>query len=238
MKKCSVCRELQIVAGGIEDYKKLACYHYRDSRLTAYAGIFAMRFEDETIGVIVYTMPTMGLELRNIACDGLFGGLDRVTRMELINRNIRRISRVILEPRFRGLGLASGLVRETMPKMNVPIVEALAVMGVVNPFFEKAGMSAYGAPMPARCVKLTEAFSRVGVEENELIDPQKVQAKLDKLLRPEAEFIEHQIKEFLQSYGKRRDMRPSSERTRFVLSKLTFRPVYYIWFNKNLELRI
>jgi len=238
MQNCSVTKRIEIVAGSLDDYKKLACYHYRDSRLTAYARIFATRFAGESIGVIVYTMPAVGVELRNVACEGLFAGLDRVTRMALINRNIRCIGRVILEPRFRGLGLASRLVRETMPKMNVPIVEALAVMGVVNPFFEKAGMRAYTANMPVRCVKLTEAFVRVGIEEDELIDPQKVQAKLDELGRCEAEFIEHQIREFLQSYGRRRDMVPGQERTRFVLSKLTFRPVYYIWFNKNLELRI
>jgi hypothetical protein len=36
---------------------------------------------------------------------------------------------------------------------------------------------------------------------------------------------------FLQAYGKRREMRAGIERTRYVLSKLTGRPVYYIWFN-------
>jgi len=172
MKNCSVTKRIEIISGSLDDYSKLACYHYRDSRLTAYAAIFAMRFGDETIGVIVYAMPNAGLELRNIATDNLFAGFDRRTQLALINNNIRRISRVILEPRFRGLGLATRLVRETMPKMNVLIIEALAVMGVVNPFFEKAGMTAYTANMPARCVKLTEAFSRVGVEEDELIDPQ------------------------------------------------------------------
>ena len=33
--------------------------------------------------------------------------------------------------------------------MNVPFIEALAVMGRVNPFFEKAGMTRYDAPTSA-----------------------------------------------------------------------------------------
>jgi hypothetical protein len=144
---------------------------------------------------------------------------------------------VIIEPRFRGLGLASRLVRETMPEMGVPIVEAMAVMGAVNPFFEKAGMKSYAAKMPVRCVKLVEAFSAVGIEEEELIDAEEVDGKIKRLERRESEFIESEIGQFLQSYGERRYEESSVKRTRFLLSKLTYRPVYYIWFNKNLELR-
>ena len=127
-KKCSVTKKMQIVRSGLDDYKKLARYHYRDSRLTAYAAVFAMRSGSETIGVIVYTMPSAALELRNIATGNAFVGLGRATQLSLINKNIRCIGRVIIEPRFRGLGLAGRLVRETMPQVNVPIVEALAVM--------------------------------------------------------------------------------------------------------------
>lgn len=242
MRRCSVTRKLQIVRGSLEDYKELAHYHYRDSRLGPFAAIFTIRaaktlagsFGTRTIGIIVYTMPSPGLELRNIATGNLFAGFDRVTQLALVNKNIRCAGRVILEPRFRGLGLASRLVRETMPQMNVPIIEAMAVMGLVNPFFERAGMTAYTAKMPARCVRLVEAFSVVGIERRELIDPQKVQEKLEGLERDKAVFMESEIKNFLESYGERRNSRAGLERTRFVLSKLTERPVYYIWFNPKI----
>ena len=231
MRSCSVTKKLQIVRGSLDDYKKLACYHYRDSSLAVYAAIFAMRLAGESVGVIVYTMPSPGLELRGLATGNLFAGFDRATRLALVNKNIRCISRVIIEPRFRSLGLASRLVRETLGAMNVPIVEAMAVMGLVNPFFEKAGMTALKAKSPARCVQLTEALDMVGIEQAEFIEPRKVQRRLEQLPPVKAEFIELQIREFLQSYGRRRDMPAGPERTRFTLSKLTFRPVYYIWFN-------
>jgi len=244
MRRCSVLKKLQIVPGCLDDYKELAHYHYRDSRLGPYAAIFAVRPSKalgaqsggEAIGVIVYSMPSPGLELRNVATANLFTGFDRATQLAFINKNIRCISRVVVEPRFRGLGLASRLVRETMPEMEVPIVEAMAVMGLVNPFFEKAGMRALRAKMPARCIRLIEALSMVGIEKEELIDSQKVQQKLDRFGRAEDEFIELEIRRFLQSYGKRRNSEAGLERTRFVLSKLTHRPVYYIWFNPKLKL--
>jgi len=243
VKSCSVVEKLQIMAGGRSDYEQLAHFHYRDSRLGPFAAIFAIKpvralaagvDEKKTVGVIVYTMPSPGLELRNAATGDFFAGFDKATRLTLINKNVRCISRVIIEPRFRGLGLASALVRETMPKMKVAIIEAMAVMGLVNPFFEKAGMEALVAAEPARSVQLKEAFSMVGIEQNMLLDAKQMQRKLDRLTGPQADFIEQQIEEFLQSYGKRRYMQGGLERTRFVLSKLTARPVYYIWFNEKI----
>lgn len=243
---CSVVRHLEIVRGEVSDYKALGCYHYRDSKLGPFAAIFALRADEnlahragiKTVGVIVYRMPSAGVELRNIATGNFFAGFDRRTTLELINKNIRCISRVIIEPRFRGLGLASQLVRETIPKMDVPIIEAMAVMGAVNPFFEKAGMKAYTAEIPARCVQLMEAFSLVGIEKEELVDAEVVQERVGRLKRDETEFIEGQIRKFLESYGRRRNMAAGMERTRYVLSKLTDRPVYYIWFNSKIAVRV
>jgi hypothetical protein len=134
--------------------------------------------------------------------------------------------------------------------MTVPFVEALAVMGQVNPFFEKAGMTRYDAPQSPACVRLLEAFGAVGIEQQDLIDPGLVQQKLDS--RParrdcaklrlrgndKSEFIEREITRFLQCYGGRRLMPTGIERTGFVLSKLTDRPVYYLWKNQNIELRV
>ncbi len=243
MKECSVCRKVQIVPGCFDDYKQLAHYHYRDSRLGPFERIFALKprggtLHTKAVGIIVYSMPVPGLELRNVATDNFFVGFDRSTQLALINKNIRCISRVVIEPRFRGLGLASRLVRQTMPKMNVPIIEAMAVMGIINPFFEKAGMRAYTAKLPARCVQLVEAFSMVGIEDPELIDPEKVQRKLAGLGDAQAEFIERQIKCFLQSYGGHRNDQPALKRTRYILSKLTAKPVYYIWFDPKFDVEI
>jgi hypothetical protein len=195
------------------------------------------RLRRQTVGIIVYKMPTPGAELRNVATGGFFTGFDRATQLVLLNKNIRCINRLIIDPRFRSLGLASRLVRETMPKIDIPIVEAMAVMGIVNPFLEKAGMKAFTSKIQARCVRLVEALSMVGIERQELIDPQKVQRELDRLPAASAEFIELEIYRFLQSYGSARYSQAGLERTRYILSKLTARPVYYIWFNPKLKLR-
>ncbi|MHC4912051.1 MAG: hypothetical protein ACYTE5_03490 [Planctomycetota bacterium] len=244
MRGCSITKELEIVRGVVEDYERLAGYHYRERKVGPFAGIFALRAKGhlarrsgvKTVGIIVYRMPSMGCELRNAVTGGVFAGFDRVTGLSLVNKNVRCISRVIIEPRFRGIGLASRLVRETMSEMDVAVVEAIAEMGTVNPFFEKAGMKGYTGKLPARCARMEEAFSVVGIEKERLSDTANVQRKLERLKGDEAAFIEREIRGFLEHYGKRRFMSAGLERTGFVLSKLARRPVYYIWFNPEKRL--
>jgi hypothetical protein len=245
MESCTVTQNLQIVPGTRADYEALSHYHYREHRLGPYAAIYALKNNNpqdkpgglSAIGIIVYAMPTAGCQMRTIALGDMLGGFDKITRLKLINKNIRTISRVIIEPRFRSLGLAVRLVRKTMPLMNVPFIESLAVMGQVNPFFEKAGMTRFDSPPSAACVRLIEAFAAIGITENDLIDPEKVEQRLD-ALSDKSNFIEYEISRFLQSYGQRRHMKAGSERTKFILSRLTDRPVYYLWKNPELVLSL
>ena len=244
MQTGSLCQHVKIVPGCLNDYQQLAHFHYRDGRPGPVASIFTLKSDGtrsaiqpgSPIGVIVYSMASPVLEMRNVATGHFFADFDRATQLALVNRHVRRISRVVIEPRFRGLGLASRLVRETMPRLHVPIIEAVAVMGRINPFLEKVGLTAYPARQPARTVQLIEAFSFLGIEAEQLIMPKEVQRTLDHLKPVEVEFIERAIKRFLKSHGRRRDMPPGLERTRYILSRLTVRPAYYIWFNPMLTL--
>ena len=229
----------------MEDYRRLAVFHYRGIETLPYTTIYAIRDTHPVrsrfggiVGVIVYTMPAPALELRNVATEGCFCGLSKSFGLQLVNENIRCIGRIIIEPRYRGLGLARRLVAETMGRLNVPIIEAIAIMGRVNPFFEKAGMRPFMGRQSARAVRLIEALGMVGIEEREFIDAEDVHRRLGVLNEREGQFIEQQIGLFLQSYGKRRYMEPSPERTKYLLSRLSARPVYYIWFNPRKKLQL
>jgi hypothetical protein len=253
--ECSIEKDLHIVKGSIEDYRRLSVYHYRDCKLGPYSHIFTMNLTGSVTrdlclvsrvpnhearativaGVIVYSMPPLGLELRNVALGESPLKMSLKNRFSFINKNIRIISRVIIEPRFRSIGLAEKLVRETMNKVDVPIIEALAVMGRVCRFFERAGMTAYRGPEHKRCIKMREAFAIAGITERDRIDAAVVQEKIDKLTTDMQDFIDKQIQKFLQCYGKRRKMPPSLNRTRFVLSRLGMRPIYYIKVKSDIK---
>ncbi len=245
---CSVHAKLEVVAGEAADYASLAAYHYRDERSTAIKAVFLLRpkrplgsFGTQPAGVIVYGMPNPRVALRRVATNGLFAGLDRQTELALINRNVRCIARVIIEPRFRGIGLATRLVRETLARMETPIIEALAVCGAVNPFLERAGMTAFAPRSDAYHAELIEALSAVGIEAgaNDYsplpIDANDLQQRIEALDGARAAFLERSIQRFLKSHGSRRTMPPGLDRTRYILARLTNRPRYYLWRHPTLE---
>ena len=145
-KRCSVYRNVCIKKATSEDYAKLSRFHYRSKSVDGAESLwikdcYKLLFNGELIGVVVYSPSYLNLKPRNM----VFGERYLYTpgdmhKARLVNREIARISRVIIHPKFRGIGLGAFLVRETMPRVNAKVVEVLAVMAKYNPFFEKAGM--------------------------------------------------------------------------------------------------
>lgn len=134
-KVCSVSRGLRIEEATMEDYRQLAEFHYRNPETHAPPlKIFAMKREDGMpVGLILYSWPP-------IAARGRRQAFGKSLSINELNMKLATISRVILHPKYRSIGLGVRLVRETLPLAARPYVETIAVMARYNPFFEKAGM--------------------------------------------------------------------------------------------------
>jgi len=245
--QCTIKRYLKIVPGTIADYKPLSRFHYRDSKTGPVAAVYKIIDTHPTrseiapvVGVIIYSMPALCVQLRNVATKGLFGRLGNDSAaMQFINNNVRTIARVVIEPRYRALGLAYELVEKTMPLLNMPYIEALAVMGRVNPFFEKAGMMKFQGNEPLRCVKLRQGLSAVGIEQTDLVDIERTHSLLQGLSEKAKIFIEKQVNDFLAAYGRTARILPAGiRRTEFLISRLSGRPVYYLWRNAKVRLSV
>ncbi|HYO10723.1 MAG TPA: hypothetical protein VER17_17290 [Tepidisphaeraceae bacterium] len=89
------------------------------------------------VAVLSYPTPQLRARERALALVGPRYG----AKLAFVNAHVRTISRVIVHPQFRSLGLASALVRCVLLNCPVRYVEAVATMGDVHPFFERAGMT-------------------------------------------------------------------------------------------------
>lgn len=174
LSECSLVKETHIERGVLDDWHRLAGFHYRSHRVAATREIFCLWRGHELCGVIVYSYPP-------IACFGRRKVLPRMTVREL-NRKVSIISRVVVHPKYRSIGLGAKLVRETLPLVGTPYVEMVAVMAKYNPFGEKAGMQKITEQLPAKQVlKISEVLS--GLHFNlQLLGSQKyVMDKLENL---------------------------------------------------------
>lgn len=184
-------------AGTLRDYAALASHHYLSERpATAtrvlvleharptVAGRYLSRSSDRcVVGVLVESYPSLCCRLRDEALGGRYAGwkgpgVGRAGAGRLLNEEVRCISRVVVDPQWRGLGLAVRLVRRAIEGMTTPYLEALAAMGRVHPFFERAGMTAYRRAPLKRDQRLLDALRSAGVEAWELANVTAMHARL------------------------------------------------------------
>ncbi|MFQ5712154.1 MAG: hypothetical protein ACE5GD_10320, partial [Candidatus Geothermarchaeales archaeon] len=132
--RCSVNQDIDIVEGTMKEYEgTLGHFHYRGRNPFA-KKVFKAVLNGKTVGAIVY-----------VNAGGVCFGRRHVLNIrgfdyKTINETLARIGRVVVHPRYRSIGLGVRLVRETLPQMNLPFIETIAVMAKYNPFFEHAGM--------------------------------------------------------------------------------------------------
>ena len=164
-------RPVCIRPGTRADYEQLARFHYHAGPPATTAKI--MRAQDhataELIGVLVISHPTLNGSWRPVAWPGRFCSGTMRQRAERLNAQLRTISRVIIDPRWRGLGIASDLVRNYLREPMTPCTEAIAAMGALCPFFERAGMRRIEMPAPKRDQRLREIMRRRGLTPMDLI---------------------------------------------------------------------
>jgi ABC-type lipoprotein export system ATPase subunit/GNAT superfamily N-acetyltransferase len=139
VKQCTLTRQMRITEGTLQDYKQLSQFHYRTATTPAPRKIFTLKRKNETIGAIIYSHPPPICFGRAKAWKGT---------IQQLQREVSTITRVVLHPKYRSIGLGTKLVHETLPKAGTPHVETVAVMARYNPFFEKAGMQPIAESTP------------------------------------------------------------------------------------------
>jgi GNAT superfamily N-acetyltransferase len=152
---------IRVSRGTIRDYRALSHLHYVPGDPATVAGVWKVQYRvasdqwpvasrsslttdhcqlaTRLVAVAVLSWPTPALRTRERT---LRLGTERYgERLRWINENVRTISRVIVHPQFRSLGIASRLVRRVLCDCPTRYIEAIAAMGEVHPFFVRAGMT-------------------------------------------------------------------------------------------------
>jgi len=108
------------------------------------------------------------------------------------------ISRVIIHPKYRSIGLGARLVKETLPRVGRKYVETMAVMALYNPFFEKAGMKRIAERKPNRMIiEAVEALEKLGFKRHLLASEEYNLKKLRSLRDEEI----HEVIDALKKTG-------------------------------------
>ena len=166
--------------GTADDYRALARFHYRVSAPASACRVLRAVVPGDSgprlAGVLVVSHPTLNGAWRALAWPGRYTpspGTHAACAGRL-NREVRRISRVIVDPRDRGRGIARRLVRAYLDDPVTPATEAVSAMGRLSPFGRSAGMREYALPPRAADDRLADMLDAMGVAPWELLDAPRV----------------------------------------------------------------
>ncbi|MEM6505827.1 MAG: GNAT family N-acetyltransferase [Planctomycetota bacterium] len=209
--------ERVIEQGCRADYLALKRHHYRPGNPMTMMRILAIREHAPTasdrflsravtprpIAVLVESLPALSCRLRDEALGGRYGYLRPKPRSQLLNQELRCISRVIVDPRYRGMGLAVRLVRHALQTAATRYTEMIAVMGRINPFPQRAGMTPYERPPLEAEQRALAALRYAGVEPAALAMPTQVQRRIGSLPNATQQLVTRELHRWYRTAGGR-----------------------------------
>ena len=240
--------DLHLSLGSMADYGALKEHHYKSGRPATATRVLTLthtrhtpsdRFTEtpanrQPVAVLVESLPSLACTMRNYALNDRYGNwLPPRARATLINREIRLISRVVVHPCWRGIGLAVRLVKSALQTQTTLYTEALAAMGRVSPFLERAGMTAYPRPRHEYDDRLIEAMHFIGLEHTDLSATDRVNSHINVLSAPQRDWFHKELHRWYRQNGGRSSTHSTDPVTHLIAARqrLMLEPVYYLHDN-------
>lgn len=102
------------------------------------------------VGFIGYNYPYMNNRQRNIRFPSHMIKHKHFD-LDWLNMNIRQLNRVMIRPEYRGRGLATRLVEQTLPMVGVPYIECLTFARLIKNILKRTGFVEYGDSLKHTC---------------------------------------------------------------------------------------
>lgn len=176
--------DLHILDGTPADYLALAHLHYRAARPATICRVLVASIRSEKLAALVVSCPVLNARWRERLWPNDPAPANPRDRAAHLNATLRCISRVIVDPRARGLGIGTALVRAYLRNPLTPRTEAVAAMGAVCGFFAAAGMREVILPPAPRDRALRAALRAARIAPWELLDPARITRRRARALEP------------------------------------------------------
>jgi GNAT superfamily N-acetyltransferase len=118
--------------------------------------IMALQAADEScliepeVAFVGYSYAFRDNAIRRIALP-LIPKMSRRRAMSYLNRNIRCLTRVMVKPLYRGRGIASCIIQQTLPLVGVPFIECLTFTEGIASILLKCGFVNHGRQLTGKC---------------------------------------------------------------------------------------
>lgn len=167
---------IRITQGAPSHYQSLAHHHYRAGPPativhTLIAHPADAPCSDDPIAILTISMPPLNAPWRAAAFNNRFSTPDKSINAARINNELRTISRIIVHPRYRALGIARALAAHYLRNPLTPHTECIAALGPASNFLQDAGMQRHPITPSRARARLTQLLADAGIEPWRLATP-------------------------------------------------------------------
>ncbi|MCC7508728.1 MAG: hypothetical protein IT464_05105 [Planctomycetes bacterium] len=235
---CSLADEVEIIPGTARDWRRFAHWHYLGaSRPGPVCGVWLARVRGRDAGIAMFGYPHLLLSARKHALPARFHvSALRTNGPAALNRDVRLLQRVVVDPRLRGLGIATRLIAHGLRELDVPYVECIAQMGGYTDFLLHAGFERVCTlEVPHAAQLLLRFCERRDIPAHRLHEPTFREALLAKLPAPDSAALQRHFDHLARSrvntgHGSSRGAQtPGRHALNTALARLGARPDYYLW---------
>lgn len=143
-RQCSLLESATVARGSRTDWLAMKPLHYAAGDPATTHSIFTVRVDqlESPAGVVVYSYPDLHSAARNLHTENRYRQVAGRRAANLLNREVVKLSRLVIAPQVRSIGLAHVLLSETIPVLGARYVECVTAMGRFSSFLERVGFEA------------------------------------------------------------------------------------------------
>jgi|APSaa5957512535_1039671.scaffolds.fasta_scaffold02378_9 hypothetical protein len=133
--------EFTIRPAKLSEYDKLKMFHYITTKRPGGPRFtFGLYYNDICYGVLIYAVTSLELAARKKTILGklLSHYPNKVKRYKFLNKNTVTISRIVVHPSVRGIGVGAKLIEDTWRTLGVRFVEGFGYMAYFRNFHPKS----------------------------------------------------------------------------------------------------
>lgn len=172
-RSCTLIDELRYRRGDARDWKALKHLHYAagDPATVHSYHVLAHPMIDHPACVALMSYPDLHSAARNLATDDAYRIMGDRRTAQRLNREVLKLSRIVVAPELRGCGVASLMIENLAARLNIRYIECVTAMGRWTSFLTRCGFREVPQSSAPAEAALLDFARRHRVPDHVVLDP-------------------------------------------------------------------